>query len=222
MNEYEYEPIPGLPEELPDGEEILWQGKPDWRVLANQAFHIRELTAYFALFLSARGVVAFMEGEGLLMSVLSALAVAPLAAAGTGLIALFAWLHARTTIYTITNRRVVFRYGVALQLCFNIPFKMVESAALKVYESGHGEIPLALKESAMLGYINLWPHVRPWRFAKAQPMLRAIPDAACVGALLVDAMVDATEGQPAEVKTSTVTESSEPVVKGTPALVAVE
>lgn len=220
MNEYEYEPVPGLPEALPDGEVILWQGKPDWRVLAARAFHVRELTAYFALFLSARGIVAFIDGEGLIMSVLSALAVAPLAAAGTGLLMFFAWLHARTTIYTITNRRIVFRYGVALQLCFNVPFKMVESAALKLYDSGHGEIPLELKESSMLGYFSLWPHVRPWRLTKAQPMLRTVPDAAAVGSLLVDAMVQATERRAAEVVSKP--ERLEPVLDSTPALAAVE
>lgn len=218
MNEYEYEPIPGLPGHLPEGEEILWQGKPDWRVLANQAFHVRELTVYFALFLSARGIVSFIEGDGFVLALLSALAVAPLAVAGTGIILLLAWATARSTIYTITNKRVVFRFGVALQLCFNIPFKQVQSAALKVLPSGHGDIPLTVTQSPVLGYLHLWPHVRPWRFSKPAPMLRAVPDAACVGALLVDAMMDATESQ--EGAAAKAHRKPAPVAR--PALVAVE
>ena len=29
--EHEFEPVPGLPETLPEGESMLWQGKPGWR-----------------------------------------------------------------------------------------------------------------------------------------------------------------------------------------------
>jgi len=34
LGEYEYEPVPGLPQRLPQGERILWQGAPDWQTLA--------------------------------------------------------------------------------------------------------------------------------------------------------------------------------------------
>ena len=47
--EYENEPIPGLPGIPPKGERILWQGSPDWRVLARTAFHTRLVTGYFVL-----------------------------------------------------------------------------------------------------------------------------------------------------------------------------
>jgi hypothetical protein len=30
----------------------------------------------------------------------------------------------------------------------------------------------------------LWPHARPWRMARAEPSLRAIPDAAHAGQIL--------------------------------------
>ncbi len=36
----------------------------------------------------------------------------------------------------------------------------------------------------MLGYLVYWPHVRPGRVARPQPMLRAVPNAADVAALL--------------------------------------
>lgn len=191
MREHDYEPIPGLPERLPAGEKMLWQGKPDWRVLAERAFHVREFALYFGLFLSARGVVAFLDGEGLVMSLFSALAVAPLAAAGTGIILLFAWLTARSTIYTITDRRLVLRFGVAIQICVNLPFRQVDSVALKLFKSGHGDLPLTLKGATELTYAHLWPHARPWKLARPVPMMRSIPDANRVGVLLVDAMTHA-------------------------------
>ena len=49
MTEHDNEPIPGLPAMLPPGERILWQGAPDWRVLARTAFHTRLVAGYFAL-----------------------------------------------------------------------------------------------------------------------------------------------------------------------------
>ncbi|MBY0520752.1 MAG: PH domain-containing protein, partial [Sphingomonas sp.] len=47
MTEYETEPVPGLPGLLPKGETIIWQGSPNWRVLARTAFHTGAVTAYF-------------------------------------------------------------------------------------------------------------------------------------------------------------------------------
>ena len=44
----------GLPERLPEGETLLWQGRPSWRQLALRAFHVREIAIYFALLLAWR------------------------------------------------------------------------------------------------------------------------------------------------------------------------
>ena len=54
-HEHEFEAAPGLPEPLPAGERILWQGAPDWRALAVHVFHVRKLAAYFAGILRVRG-----------------------------------------------------------------------------------------------------------------------------------------------------------------------
>ena len=48
----EFEPQHGLPERLPAGEKLLWQGAPGaWR-LAVQAFHFRKLAIYFLAMLA--------------------------------------------------------------------------------------------------------------------------------------------------------------------------
>ena len=39
--EHEFEAALGLPEPLPRGERLLWQGAPDWRVMAREAMHLR-------------------------------------------------------------------------------------------------------------------------------------------------------------------------------------
>ena len=49
----------GLPSRLPPGERILWQGRPDWRVLARRALHVRGLAFYLGLMLCWFAVADF-------------------------------------------------------------------------------------------------------------------------------------------------------------------
>jgi hypothetical protein len=50
--EHEFEAARGLPEQLPAGERVLWQGAPRWQTLARHAFHVRLLAVYFAALLA--------------------------------------------------------------------------------------------------------------------------------------------------------------------------
>ena len=120
---------------------------------------------------------------------------------GLGLLALLAWLCSRTTVYTITNRRVVLRIGVALPTAINIPFKAIGGAKLGLHSNGVGDIPLALVGEERMAYSNLWPHVRPWRLAKPEPMLRSIPDAQRVAQVLSTALVAALPAGSIEIAT---------------------
>jgi hypothetical protein len=47
-DDFEFEPIRGLPAMLPAGERLLWQGTPNWRGLAVRSYHVRKIAAYFA------------------------------------------------------------------------------------------------------------------------------------------------------------------------------
>lgn len=176
--EYEHEPIRGLPGNLPPGERILWQGSPEWRTFARSALHTRWIGLYFA----AVAALALING-----SLGGLLAAAASAAAVTALLSLFAVLVARTTVYTITNRRVVLRIGVALQKCINLPFGVIGSAEIRPLPAGHGDIVLVPNAAHRLGYAMLWPHARPMRLSRPQPMLRALPDAAKVAEILARA-----------------------------------
>ena len=182
VTEYDGEPIPGLPGRLPPGEAILWQGAPDWRLLARSAFHVRAVAAYFAI-LFALGI-ASGSLFGLAMTMLAGLA-------GTGLLAFLAWAMARSTLYTITNRRVVLRFGVALPMCVNLPMVKVGTARLNARPDGSGDIALQMIGEQRAGYLMLWPYVRPWKFAAPEPMLRALPDVRPVADLLARAMAEA-------------------------------
>ncbi len=178
-------PIPGLPGPLPEGEELLWQGSPDWKRLAIAALHVRLVAVWFAGLL----VFALLAGDG--VSGIGTTLVA--AAVSLGLLGLLAWAMARSAIYTITSRRVVMRYGVALPKCINIPFRIVRSAGLRLFPDGTGDLPLELelRKGDRLGWAMLWPHARPWKINRPQPMLRAVPDAERVAAILGQALLAA-------------------------------
>lgn len=199
-HEHEFEAAYGLPEALPAGEFILWQGQPDWKSLARTAFHVRQIIAYFALILTLRGILALNDDGTFVDAVFSAAWLLPLAAIAVGIIASIAWFSAKTSVYTVTNKRVIMRVGIVLSVTFNIPFRSIESAGLRQFSDGTGDVPLRLISAEQIAYLHLWPHVRPWEVARTQPMMRSVPDVARLGAVLSEAMAAASTSQPASVR----------------------
>lgn len=180
------EPVRGLPERLPAGETILWQGRPDaWR-LAVEALSLRWVAAYFVLMAGWQAVAAagtLPVGE----AVRSASPFLVLGAAVSGLLYAVALVQARMTVYTITSRRVAMRIGAALTITLNLPHRWIAAAALDLRRGGSGTVALRLAGTTRLSYLNTWPHVRPWAMRRTEPALRCIPDAARVAALLAEA-----------------------------------
>jgi hypothetical protein len=188
MSEHDFEPIRGLPGDLPAGETILWQGAPDWRVLVGEAFHIRLVGAYFAAMLIWRVMSALAAGGHFQGAVATAVQVSPLAIAALAILAFLAWLNSCTTVYTITNRRVVMRFGAAFSKAINIPFEVIENAAVKTLRGGAGDLALTLKAPNKIAFLMLWPHARPWKLAAPEPTLRAIAHADEAAKVLACAM----------------------------------
>jgi Bacterial PH domain len=189
--EYDVEPVRGLPGDLPQGERILWQGSPDaWR-LAVHAYHIRTVAIYFAL-LAGWGAVGALRGVNSWMGTLVTLGIGAL---GLTVIGLIAWGAARTTVYTLTNKRIVLRFGIALPKCVNLPLGTIAAADLAMQGKGIGDIALRLTEQQRLGWMQLWPHARPWALTEVQPMLRSITEADKVAGLLART-VGAAQGTP--------------------------
>jgi hypothetical protein len=184
VTEYENEPIPGLPGLLPPGESIIWQGSPDWKVLARTAFHTRLVAGYFALLAAWAFVSGLAAGTSSPMAFFGFGATVLAGAASVGLLYLIAWASARTTIYTLTEKRIVLRIGIALPKCINLPLSAIGAADLAERGAGLGDISLTPTATQRLGYLALWPHARPWHLATPQPMLRALPEASRVAAMI--------------------------------------
>ncbi len=188
MSDFDFEALPGLPEKLPKGETLLWQGSPNWRVLARRLFRLRLVALYLSAMVLWQIVTAAYDGRPLAETAAGVAWVGLLGAICIGILCVLAWAMARTTIYTITSERLVMRYGVALPMTLNLPFRLVEGASAKIDGNGYGDLPLSLQKGEKIAYLMLWPHARPWHLKKPEPMLRSIPDAANVASLLARAL----------------------------------
>jgi hypothetical protein len=184
-HEHEFEAAPGLPEALPAGERLLWQGAPDWKLLALHVFHVRTLAVYFAVMVLLQALYLLGEPQARLFVPLATSVGLSLTA--LGLLTWLAWLTARTAMYTLTSKRVVMRIGIVLTLTFNLPLRMVAAASVKPLKNGAGDIALKLAGNDHIAWLNLWPHAKPWALKNPEPCMRLIPDAVRVGERLVQA-----------------------------------
>ncbi len=184
-DDFAQEPVKGLPEALPPGETILWQGRPDIWALAREAFAIRAVAVWFVLLFFWRMIsVSDLVGWG------AAAADATLFLVMGAVVCLILLVLARTmaklSVYSITNRRVVMRIGAALTITLNFPFSKIAAANLELRRDGTGTIALKTLGTTRFSYLVLWPHTRPWRIARTEPALRCIPEAAKVARLLAE------------------------------------
>ena len=190
------EPINGLPEVPPEGEQILWQGAPDWWALATEALLVRWVAIYFGFLAIWRGMAGYMAVD-IERGLGAAVWLIGLGALACGILMLMAWVMARATVYTVTNRRIVMRVGAALTLALNLPYRWIGSADVKLTRNGGGTITLDLLGDTNFSYLVCWPHVRPWHMKKTQPALRCIPNAEWVAQLIAqNAQAAVTTGAP--------------------------
>jgi hypothetical protein len=160
-------------------ERVLWKGRPQLGLLARTAFHAHTLGAYMA----ALAVVALVLGKpdaAIVAGVLGTLLVA--------ILYLLGWASARSTLYILTDTRLIMRIGIAIETRINIPLKQITAAQLRLHgKTGHGDIAFDLAGDRLLGIVLLWPHVRPWHYARPQPMLRAVPEAQALAQMIAEA-----------------------------------
>lgn len=188
IQDHDEEPEFGLPEALPEGERLLWQGKPDWRSMTRHALHSRKLAIYFAGILAYYVVYKLASGAAVGDVALSFVQFAGVVGVLMAMLPLYAWGASRATVYTITDRRVVMRFGLVVPVTFNLPFRKIASAGLNAFADGTGDVAILLESTERIGYFILWPHARPWRMKQAEPALRCIPDAERVARTLARAL----------------------------------
>jgi Bacterial PH domain len=189
---------------LPKGERLLWQGRPKALGVAVRVFHMRPIAVYFVLLFIGRVAVADSgsEHEPLIDAITNASSVLVPFAVAMLLLGGLALLYSRTTRYSLTNRRLLLQFGAVLPMTLNVPFSQVASAAMREYRDGSGDLPLSVTTDQRLAFLLLWPHVRPWRLTRVEPMLRCVPQARDVADILAKALEAASAPTPEPVATA--------------------
>jgi Bacterial PH domain len=188
MSEHEFEAVRGLPGDLPEGETVLWQGAPDWFMLAMDAFKLRWVIGYFVLLTGWRFINGMMNGVDPMSSLITAVAVFPLAVLAIGIFLFLSWVNSRSTVYTVTSHRIVMRFGAALTKAINIPFKIIESASSDVRANGSGVVAVKLAAPNKIPVLLLWPHKKPGTIRHPEPAFRCIKDADKCAPILAEAL----------------------------------
>lgn len=178
--EHDIEPVPGLPGRLPDGEFIVWQGQPVFKIVMTRLLRARWIAIYFAIAALWSVAVGINNSEGAwqLLGRLSFISVAAIIV--FGLMALYARAVAKTSLYTLTNKRIVMRVGIALSASFNLPFKQISGADFRVGKDGSGDVALALKSGHNLSGAVFFPHQRGGLWRKLSPQMICLFDAKSV------------------------------------------
>ena len=177
------------------GEALVWRGRPSWRHIACDALHVRGVGAYFALLFVLDALQAWRKAIPLAQAVHDSVPLAVIALSSLAILCGFAVLVVRTTRYTITDKRVILHYGLALSATLAIPMTRIVTVAVAVDRDGTADIALQMKADSHLPYLKLWPHARPWSLRDPQPMLRGVPQGGAVAVLLTRALQVAEMGR---------------------------
>ncbi|MEO0342654.1 MAG: photosynthetic complex putative assembly protein PuhB [Pseudomonadota bacterium] len=189
-DDFQFEPLPGLPSHLPKGEEILWQGRPSIWGFARDVLLLRWVAGYFLFLIIWRGIAN--SDQGLAVVLQNTMPLIVFGCLASAVLMLIAWIIAGTTVYTITSARVVIRKGAALSFTLNLPFTKILSADMTERTDRSGTIVLTTADPVGLSYLMLWPHVRPWKMRDVCPSLRSIKDVRDVSDILANAAVGFT------------------------------
>ncbi len=191
------DPADRLPGPLPAGERLLWQGRPSAGPVARHVFRLPLVALYFGLLGLAAVGVSLETGAAMPEALLGLVVPLPLAVPTLGLLAAASWASARTTTYSITDRRVILQIGVGLTKTVNIPLRRIARAEWRVQPDGSLDIALTMRGPEKIAWFALWPHARAWRFSQPQPMLRGLGglgDGADAARVLTDALMAAAPG----------------------------
>jgi hypothetical protein len=176
MMEYEGEPIEGLPEVLPEGESLIWQGRPTVGAMLKRVFFVPQLAAYFGLLIGGHTIYRLTESVPVAQVLGTLVWQSGLAATVLLLLIWLARAYAKSILYTLTTSRLVIRSGVALPMMVNIPIEQIISADLRVHRDGTGDIVLSASADRQLYWVLLWPNVSAWYSRPVRPCLRGLSD----------------------------------------------
>ena len=197
--------------DLPAGETVLWRGRPDWRHLALDAFKAPWVALYFVGIGTWHLSTVLHDGGTRLEALAAASSVVIPMIMSLSLVALLAWLSARSTRFTLTDRRLVMCYGMALPALTNLPLETIDAMRARRGFGRNGDIALTLPRKGRLAFHQLWPYARPWHLFPASPMLRSVPEVEAVKAIFASALKVAAEREALRLGTTVEAPAAQPV-----------
>ena len=100
-------------------------------ILSVHLCHVRSITIYFTVLMLWRIAVSYSDGKPIGDALEIDVWLAALLGIVMAIALTFAFLVARTTIYTVTTRRVALRYGIAFTKAVNVPLRLIKSAGTR-------------------------------------------------------------------------------------------
>jgi len=158
---------------IPNGESILWKGRPSLWGFSWNLFGLKWITLYLSM-LSIVSVARFFASDFytafyvdflpfFLSGIFASIILIGLAATQT-----------YSTVYIITENRVIIKTGAALSFLISMPFKMIKEVNLQKRGASIGTISFELLSEKRVPYISCWPSVRPWKFKRTQPAFSCV------------------------------------------------
>ena len=158
---------------IPNGESILWKGRPSLWGFSWNLFGLKWITLYLSM-LSIVSVARFYASDFytafyvdflpfFLSGIFASIILIGLAATQT-----------YSTVYIITENRVIIKTGAALSFLISMPFKKIKEVNLQKRGASIGTISFELLSEKRVPYISCWPSVRPWKFKRTQPAFSCI------------------------------------------------
>ena len=158
---------------IPNGESILWKGRPSLWGFSWNLFGLKWITFYLSI-LSVVSIARFFASDFhtafyidflpfFLSGIFASIILIGLAA-----------IQAYSTVYIITENRVIIKTGAALSFLISMPFKKIKEVNLQKRGASIGTISFELFSKKRVPYISCWPSVRPWKFKKTQPAFSCV------------------------------------------------
>jgi len=202
-----------LPADIPAGERVLWFGKPETISLWRRGYRADWVAAWFGV-MTVWNFVSTTVDSGAFAGFVASLNTLGFACVALAILSFLAWLSARTSLYVITERRIVIKSGIALPIFFNVPFKQIGAANVRAFADRTGDVTVALVDNQRIPYLALWPSARPLRFTRIEPALRSIPQPRQVADTLARALAEAS-GQATAAAGGAPAKTTEPALAAT-------
>ena len=158
---------------IPNGESILWKGRPSLWGFSWNLFGLKWITLYLGI-LSIVSVARFFASDFYTAFFFDFL---PFFLSGIFVSIILIGLAATqpySTVYIITENRVIIKTGAALSFLISMPFKKIKEVNLQKRGASIGTISFELLSEKRVPYISCWPSVRPWKFKRTQPAFSCI------------------------------------------------